>query len=1034
MINLPYPNIFELIKTPINLSDERPIAKIFIGHIKIFGLLDSGSNITVLGRNSEALINDLNLSRIPFNCKVSTADGTFHLCKHYVEIPFQYHDMVRIIPTLVLPSIQRPLICGVDFWKAFNIAPEIFEETINNKIDLEVNLLQKEDLLSDNEDNSSSISIDLNLKQAEQLEFAKSLFLTSSDSSIGRTSLIQHQIETPQILPTEGVRQRPYPISPHLQQSVDQEISRMLSLGVISRCHSSPWCNRTSIVTKPNGSLRICLDARKLNAVTTKNSYPLPFITRIMRNMRPGRYYSTLDLSSAFWQIPLEEASKKKTAFAIIGRGLFQYECMPFGLCNAPNTLAHLMDVVLGSDMEPHVFFYLDDIVIVGESFDHHIELLVEVAKRLRQANLTISLDKSKFCLPEIKYCGFIINAEGRKPDLKKVEPILSFPKPVTKKQLKSFLGMTNYLSAHVSNNYARIVAPLNEMLKGRYKGSERVKWTHAAELAFRNTKEALVEPVVLAIPDYSKKFYIQTDACDVACAGFIFQIENGKRKVIEFMSHKFNRAQQKYGASERELLGVLLALEKFRDYIEGVEFEVLVDNAALQFLERIQNPSGRLFRWVMRIQHFKPHITHVKGKDNIAADVLSRNVAELVAHQPDEAHYKLFKSIETNPEKYSNFKLQGNDIYKACKIRDDVGIYNHVWRLYVPLNDRMRIVKENHDQHCHQGFTKTISRLRQYYFWPNMDQDVRNYVRKCEICRSAKAPNVCLRPPMGQMKQASEPFEFLTLDFVGPLPRSRTGMDNLLVVTDVFSKFSILKPMRNQKAENLCKFVENEIFLVYGVPRVCLNDNGPCFKSQAWKKLLSKYNVRLYLIANYFPEVNNTERVNRVIGDCLRSLIDDDHTTWESNIPKIQWSMNTAVHETSKFTPFKIVFGRNNKVSGDQYVSEDLNESIDKSTEHRFDKMNRIREIVLANLKTAYEKNKCRYDLRKIARKFAPGEIVFKRTFNKSSKTNKVIDKLFKKFAKCKVVEQNGPNTCILEDLNGKRLGTFQLKDILKA
>lgn len=1049
-MTFPYFNIYKLVKSPLGNSDDRPRVRVFVNHIEINALLDSGSNVTVMGTNSDVILKESGLSPIPFFCTISTADGSPHTCRHFVEVPYSFQGKVKIIPTLIVPTIRQTLICGVDFWKAFGIASELFEQTedtseltIHSPSNLsfcdskgnfaQVSMLQKEDLLSDEEFKIPNECECLSKEQRAILLEVKSEFLVSSDDFIGKTHLMEHRIETPSIPETEGIRCRPYPVSPYLQDDFDREIQRMLDLGVISRCDSSPWCNRTTSVAKPNGKIRICLDSRPLNNVTTKNSYPLPFITRILRNLKASKYFTTLDLSSAFWQVPLEESSKRKTAFAIIGRGLFQYERMPFGLCNAPNTLACVMDIVLGSDLEPYVFYYLDDIIITGESFAHHVELLSEVARRLRLAGHTISLEKSKFCVPEIEYCGFVIDQEGRRPNYKKVEPILSFPQPRTKKQLKQFLGMTNYLASHIAKNYAKIIAPLNDLLKGRYKGSEKIRWTTESQNSFREIKDALIEPVVLASPDFSQEFYIQTDASDIACAGFIFQLVDGERRVLEFMSHKFTNAQQRYGAAERELLGLLLAIEKFRGYVEGVEFNVLVDNAALQFLDKIKNPSGRLFRWVMRLQHFKPRIKHVKGSENVAADVLSRFVSELVASVPDETYQRLLERIEDEPENFPNFKLENGAIYKACKVRDAIGNYKHVWRLYVPSNQVKDILRQNHDDHAHLGVTKTMHRIKQFYYWPNVDKDVKAYVRACEPCKCAKSPNANLTPPMGDMKRTKEPFDFLTIDFISTLPRSRKGSTDLLVIVDVFSKFAILKPMRSQKAESLCEFMENEVFLRYGVPRVCLSDNGPCFKSNAFKKLLARYDVKQYLIANYFPQTNNTERVNRVIGDCLRAVIpQDDQKAWEDYIPKIQWALNTSIHEATKYPPFEVVFGRKPKVSGSQHELEDVQTS--DTTHDKANALEKVREIVSANLRHAYERYRKAYNLRKVERRFSPGEIVFKRNFVLSNKAAGVKDKLCQKFLKCKVVRQCGPNACLLADLSGKEIGVFQLKDILKS
>lgn len=1015
-------------------EDSRPHAEVYVDERRAVGLLDSGSHVTLVGKNGLGLVEKCPVEYLPSPVFVKSASDSLHSCCQVAKVPYRYAGQTIVVPTLILPDLPRKLILGVDFWRAFGIAPELFGGVVGQAD--EVDLVEREMVVGEvGVPRPESDHHELTPAMLDELTSAKQRFLTSTDEFIGCTPLIQHRIDTPSVPLGEGIRQKPYTFSPHEQPAVDAEIERMLRLGIISRIQYSSWCSPLVKVKKANGSLRICIDARRLNEVTKKNAYPLPHMTRIFQNMRPGRFYAKIDLSAAFWQIPLHPDSKEKTAFGVVGRGLFQYERMPFGVYGAPGTLAFAMDTVLGYDLEPYVFYYLDDIIIIADTWGRFIQLLHVVADRLRAANLSINLEKSEFALKQVEYCGFIVDERGRRPNIRKTDPIVRYPRPNTKQELKRFMGMVNYLGVHIADNYSDVVAPLNGLLKGRYVKSAKLSWNLEAERAFCEIKEKIARPVLLAQPDFEKTFYVQTDASGLAAAGFIYQVVGGQKRVIEFMSKKFSPEQSRYGACERELLALLLAIEKFRPYVEGVHFKAIIDNSALQYLRRINNPSGRLTRWAMRLMEFDFEVIHLPGSENKVPDALSRAIDEMTLVE-DPKYEKLKERVLSDPQKNSNMKVEDGVLFKACNaVSPSSGLRERKWKIYVPEHKQAEVLKKCHDDAVHLGQAKTLKRIQEWYTWPKMEQTVASYVKKCEVCRKAKTPNVNLMPPVGKMKEASRPFELLMLDFVGPLPRSKNGNNCLLVISDFFSKFVILKPMRDQCAERLTRFVEDEIFLKFGIPNKCLNDNGPCFRSATWKKLLEAYGVKHHLIANYTPQVNNVERVNRVIGESLRAMIGFDHREWDQFCPRIAWALNTAVHESTKLTPFMILFGQPSMLTGKNHemALRDEGEGT-KTLERRQKDLEAVRGVAQANLRLNYERFRAGYDLRKRARQFQEGQLVYRRNFAQSNKSKNLTAKFLDRFVQSKVVRHCGPNAVLLADMSGKEVGVFHLKDVFAA
>lgn len=273
--------------------------------------------------------------------------------------------------------------------------------------------------------------------QHQQLGAIIALFPNCAEQGLGKIDLIYHEIDVGDAKPT---KQRFYPVSPAVENLMFKEIDRMLELGVIEPSNS-PWSSPMRLVIKPN-KVRLCLDARKLNAVTKKDAYKLHSIEGIFSRLPLANIISKLDLKDAYWQIGLSEKAKPLTAFTIPGKPLYQFRVMPFGLCNAPQTMCRLVDEIIPADLRPCVFGYLDDLIVVSADFASHLSILVRIAEQFRKANLTLNISKSHFCVTEVKYLGYLIGNGGIRTDPDKVEAILSWPTPKNLKQVRGFLGL----------------------------------------------------------------------------------------------------------------------------------------------------------------------------------------------------------------------------------------------------------------------------------------------------------------------------------------------------------------------------------------------------------------------------------------------------------------------------------------------------------------------------------------------------------------------------------------------------------------
>lgn len=991
-------------------GDNRPYLNISVLGYTLNGLLDTGASCTVIGLNSDSLVNKFNLKKFSMSSQIQTADGSNHHVSSFVNLPILFNDISKVLPVLLVPSLSKPLILGMDFFKLFGLG-------INFK---------NNDICAINMETPETFNTQLDEVNSARIDEIKKKFIVSGDGFLSCTNVMQYNIDTGNSKP---IKQKHYYVSPYMQEIINKELDRMIKLGVVEPS-SSPWANPIVCVQKKNGKTRLCLDSRRLNECTVPESYPLPYITRILGRLNGTRYLSSIDLSDAFWQIALDDSSKNKTAFVVPSRGLFHFKRMPFGLCNAAQNMSKLMDLVLGFDLEPKVFVYLDDIIIATNDFDEHVQMLEIVADRLKKANLTINVEKSKFCVPKLQYLGYVLDADGIHTDSEKIKAIVDYPVPKTIKEVRRFLGICGWYRRFIVN-----FSDKSSQISNLLKKSKKFTWTPEADKAFHELKSALISSPILSNPDFSKPFFIQCDASGVAVGGLIYQVINGDERVIAYTSQKLTSTQQKYMACERELLSILHCINQFRPYVEGTKFTVITDNAALLWLKSLKDPTGRLARWALKLQHYSFDIVHRAGKLNIVADALSRAVIQSI----DTQNWYDILTNDISSDKYDKtlYKIHNKKFFKFIPNSQDPNQDDSAWKMIVnPINIKT-ILEECHDSKLagHLGVKKTIFRVKEKYFWPRLIKDVTEYVKGCDRCKCTKYPTQISRPLMGKAKEVDQPWEMISMDYIGPLPRSRKGNTMLYVVIDFLSKYCILKPLRTGKTPPLIKFLEEDVFLVYNVPRIVISDNGPQFISKNFKTLLENYNVKHWLTSRYTPQYNNTERLNRVIMSCIRSYINKLHNRWDENIPQIACAIRTAIHDTTKYSPYFINFGRNMITSGDQYEKfvQPPYKTNDQIAESKSENLKKIIVEVKENIKKGSMQVEKRYNLRAKPIQFNEGDVVYKKNFELSNAAKGISAKLNDPYIKCIIAKRKGSNTYLLKDLNDRPLGIFHAKDIHK-
>ncbi|CAM4623943.1 unnamed protein product [Caretta caretta] len=393
----------------------------------------------------------------------------------------------------------------------------------------------------------------------------------------------------------------------------------MLQMGVILPSGSA-WASPVVLVPKPDGEIRFCMDYCKLNAVIRPDNYPMPHTDELLEKLGRAQFISTLDLTKEYWQVPLDESAKEKSAFTT-QVGLYEFNVLPFGLRNAPASFQRLVDGLLAG-LGEYAVTYLDDVAIFSDSWAEHLEHLQKVFERIREAGLTVKAKKCQIGLNRVTYLGHQVGQGTINPLQAKVDAIQKWPVPKSKKQVQSFLSLVGYYRRFVPQ-YSQITAPLTDLTKKKQPNA--IQWTEECQKAFNQLKVTLMSDPVLRAPDFDKLFLVNTDASEHGVGAVLMQ-EGPDQEFhpVVFLSKKLSERESNWSVTEKECYTIVYALEKLRPYICGWHFHLQTDHAALQWLHTATGNNKNLIWWSLALQDFDFDIQHISGASNKVADALS--------------------------------------------------------------------------------------------------------------------------------------------------------------------------------------------------------------------------------------------------------------------------------------------------------------------------------------------------------------------------------------------------------------------------
>lgn len=803
----------------------------------------------------------------------------------------------------------------------------------------------------------------------------------------------------------DPIRSMPRPVPHHKKVEVDRQLDDMLRRGLIEPSNSE-WASPILLVKKKDGTLRFCVDYRKLNDVTKHDSFPLPNIHDCLSSLgENSTYFSTLDMASGYWQMGMDPDSQEKAAFTT-HRGLFKPLVQPFGPKGGVAHFSRVMNSLLGSMQWEKLLIYLDDILVFGRDFKEHLKRLEMVFVTLRKANLKLKPGKCNLLQKSVKFLGHLVSSEGISPLQEKISVVQSWPPPSSKEEVQSFLGLASYYRRFVMN-FSQIAEPLNRLTR---KGVT-FKWDAECEESFLKLRKALINHPILAYPDYTQQFILTTDASNSGIGAILSQGLKSQERVVAYASRALTKAERNYSVTERECLATIWATDHYQYYLLGAPFLIYTDHDPLTYLRSIAQPQGRLARWVLKLEQYEYAIRYKPGKSIPHADALSRHPTNVAAIQlPTEwsveelrkaqegdkvlrrvRYYWRLKRPPSNNEE-PQVKEYGR---KMEMITEKDGLLmisyshkgQHINQLLVPETLIPRILQKAHDEAGHFGAEKTLPCIRQHYYWSRMFKDVAAWCRTCQKCQQRKHPSTKARAPLQYFPIASEPGQFVAMDFVGPLPETEQGNKHMLVITDAFSKYAEVIPLPNQTAAITADALWWKYFSRHGVPSILHADQGKNFESAVIRHLCDRLGIKKTRTSGYHPAGNGSvERYNRTLVERISLLLEqEDQKDWERWIPQAVFDYHCTPHNSTGLTPFQLHLGRQPRSPFDTLTLPVETVKNKPVAEYMTSYKRNIRvqkTIAQDNLKQTMESRKQTHDRKLHYAPYARGDLVLCRNF----------------------------------------------------
>ena len=724
---------------------------------------------------------------------------------------------------------------------------------------------------------------------------------------------------------TEPVRLfAPRPIAAGLREKAKEEIDKMLASNVIEPIEKpTDWCSGLTIAPKQGGKNRMCVDLTNLNKCVKREVYPLPRISDMLSKLSEGVMFSKLDANSGFWQVRLDEKCKELTTF-VTPWGRFCFNRMPFGISSAPEFFQREMEKIL-KGLEG-IICLMDDILVYGKTVAEHWNRLHRVLRRIEKSGMTLREEKCEFGCEEVKFLGHIVSGSGIKPDPGKIKAIVEMLPPKSKKEVRRFTGMVNYLMKF-NKKLASLCVPIYHVSGSK----SEFFWGPDQQEAFENVKKEISNSPVLCSFDINKKHRVSADSSKNALGAVLLQYNNeGNWQPVEYASRKMTETETRYAMVEKEALATTWACEKFDYYLVGRKFEIETDHKPLIAIlgeKDLSKLPARVQRFKLRLMRYDYDIFHTPGKDMFLADLLSRPSSNNVCDEVSKLNcnkteafvnsivsFSIYEDIKEeklrvevskdsdalqcieflNSEWPSDLSILSKELLGLHGSRERLSIYNNMLlyesRLYIPKSLRLQYLEICHEGH--QGITKCRRRAQRHFWWPGYSKDISDFVNKCNVCIMHTQVK---HQPMQEAELPSKPWEVIGSDIF-------VFEDDLyLLVIDYYSKWIEAVRIETQTSKQVISKLKS-LFSCFGIPRVIRSDNGSCYVSKEFYKFGEKMGFALVTSSPRYPCSNGlAESAVKTIKRLWKKCDDKD----------VALSAYRTTPLSSGYSPSDLIFGR---------------------------------------------------------------------------------------------------------------------------
>lgn len=901
---------------------------VYLKELKLKALIDTGAeysliNEQIIEENKGKFKNEIMSIK---NVNLITANGKkINTVRKQLNSKIILGKSSLITEILIVPDMNVDIIIGMNILNQNNIIinlelghincynniiPLIKQESEKNKkklVEANVNCCHKEVQQQRLEE-----SVDSPEELKENVKELLNIYKNLCDDEPGYAKGYEHKLE---VNKQESFHNKSYPIPNAYREKVNKEINSLLDQGIIEKARTS-YINPIVVVKKQNGDIRLCLDARQINARTVPQFESPQNIECIMGKLGNKTIFSKLDLRNSFWLIPLEEQSRKYCGFSINGN-IYQFRMVPFGLSTSCAALVRAMQQILDK-YETFCSHYIDDIIIYSNSIKEHWEHLNIILKELEMNGLKLNIKKCEFFKKEVKFLGYVVNVKGITIDKERLEEIKNYPRPKNIRMLRGFIGVLNYYRKFVEN-LAEYSGVLTELLK---KGT-KFNWKIKHEEAFNILKEKFYEGISIYHPDYQARFILRTDASDTAIAAELIQIRDGIEVPICFISRILKDYERRYTISEKEMAAIVFSVIKLKYYLLGNKFTLETDHGSLVYMMNSRFANNRVYRWSLLLQEFVFEIKHIAGNRNIVADGLSRKDTELKENSNNVliALNYLRENQGIFSENYIyNLQNQNDELNRIKnKIRNEGGyrglmlINGFICKkignkeLYLTNKEHTEeIIKFFHEEYGHTGIRRLWMMFRENYFSKNDLTIIKNVIRLCHLCCLAKYKNHINKNVVKSIR-VYNPLELVAVDFLSNLVRSG-GYKHMMVMVDVFSKYTKIYPCKANNTNVAIKCIEKFIDEV-GKPKRILADNATYFTNQRFKNHFIEQDIKISFCSIRHPQGNPSERYIQEVIKYLRILIYyDQHINWYHYVEMLEKFINEVPSTVTGETPFFII------------------------------------------------------------------------------------------------------------------------------